>query len=356
MRPTFKSAGIAVSDALIVRARGQPSRRNNRQGRLLARLCARRPGARHRLRHLPAAFSGKFLESGVPAACQYGERRRGRRPGRRAPEATTTSSCRPSAACATSLRRRVEITATPRGDIRVMTRRRSAISFGVEPPDRHPAARGSPRCGSACAIRAAWRRRWPPAASHFHPHDAHHRRAGRRHGRDAGVRHERDTVTRPPATASVSALRGTLIFCRDDPFLTDPSTRLRARAGWPGDLPRRHDRGGRAYAALEAALPPGAAVADHSGCLIAPGFIDTHVHYVQTGIIGAQGQQLLDWLNDYTYPAEQAFADGAVARETAGSSATSCCATAPPLRWCSARSMPARSMRCSRRRKRATCG
>ncbi len=61
----------------------------------------------------------------------------------------------------------------------------------------------------------------------------------------------------------------------------------------------------------------GTPIADHSGCLIAPGFIDTHVHYVQTGIIGAQGHQLLDWLNDYTYAAEQSFADEAVARHTA---------------------------------------
>jgi guanine deaminase len=51
--------------------------------------------------------------------------------------------------------------------------------------------------------------------------------------------------------------------------------------------------------------------------LIAPGFIDTHIHYVQTGIIGVQGHQLLDWLNNYTFVAEQAFADPAVAQETA---------------------------------------
>jgi guanine deaminase len=56
---------------------------------------------------------------------------------------------------------------------------------------------------------------------------------------------------------------------------------------------------------------------DHSGALIAPGFIDTHIHYVQTGIIGAHGKQLLDWLNDYTYVAEQAFANDVVARSTA---------------------------------------
>jgi len=71
------------------------------------------------------------------------------------------------------------------------------------------------------------------------------------------------------------------------------------------------------YDKLRSELPSNANVADHSGCLIAPGFIDTHIHYVQTGIIGAQGHRLLDWLNDYTFVAEQAFADPAVAQETA---------------------------------------
>lgn len=41
--------------------------------------------------------------------------------------------------------------------------------------------------------------------------------------------------------------------------------------------------------------------------LIAPGFIDAHVHYPQTQIIGAYGEQLLDWLENYTFPAERAF-------------------------------------------------
>lgn len=42
--------------------------------------------------------------------------------------------------------------------------------------------------------------------------------------------------------------------------------------------------------------------------LITPGFIDTHIHYPQTGILGAYGNQLLDWLENHTFPAEQAFA------------------------------------------------
>lgn len=47
----------------------------------------------------------------------------------------------------------------------------------------------------------------------------------------------------------------------------------------------------------------------YSDALITPGFIDTHIHFPQTGMIGAYGEQLLDWLNTYTFPCESQFAD-----------------------------------------------
>ncbi|SEK54735.1 guanine deaminase [Roseateles sp. YR242] len=53
---------------------------------------------------------------------------------------------------------------------------------------------------------------------------------------------------------------------------------------------------------------------DHSGKLILPGFIDTHVHSPQLDVIASYGTELLDWLNTYTFPAEQRYADEAVAR------------------------------------------
>jgi len=52
--------------------------------------------------------------------------------------------------------------------------------------------------------------------------------------------------------------------------------------------------------------------------LITAGFIDCHVHYPQTQIIGSFGEQLIDWLNRYTFVAEQAFASPGHAREVAG--------------------------------------
>lgn len=60
---------------------------------------------------------------------------------------------------------------------------------------------------------------------------------------------------------------------------------------------------------------PGIELTDYSGCLIVPGFIDTHIHYAQTDMIASYGAQLLEWLEKYTFPTERRFADAAHARE-----------------------------------------
>lgn len=69
--------------------------------------------------------------------------------------------------------------------------------------------------------------------------------------------------------------------------------------------------------ALLPALPAGVVVMDYRDKLIVPGFIDCHVHFPQLDIIGSFGAQLLDWLNQYAYPAEAKFADPDHAREVA---------------------------------------
>ncbi|MCD1278945.1 guanine deaminase [Psychrobacter sp. CCUG 69069] len=56
---------------------------------------------------------------------------------------------------------------------------------------------------------------------------------------------------------------------------------------------------------------------DHRDKLIMPGFIDTHVHYPQIDMIAAYGEQLLDWLNNYTFVTEANFGDPKVAHDTA---------------------------------------
>ena len=62
---------------------------------------------------------------------------------------------------------------------------------------------------------------------------------------------------------------------------------------------------------------PEISITEYPGRLITPGFIDTHIHYPQTGMIAAYGEQLLEWLNQYTFPTEQKFADRTYAAEVA---------------------------------------
>ncbi len=57
--------------------------------------------------------------------------------------------------------------------------------------------------------------------------------------------------------------------------------------------------------------PSSVVIDDHSGSFIMAGFIDAHVHYPQTQVIGSYGEQLLDWLKNYTFVEEQKFADPA---------------------------------------------
>ena len=51
--------------------------------------------------------------------------------------------------------------------------------------------------------------------------------------------------------------------------------------------------------------------------LIIPGMIDTHIHFPQTEMVGAYGEQLLSWLNTYTFPTEIQFKNKAYASEIA---------------------------------------
>jgi guanine deaminase len=70
-------------------------------------------------------------------------------------------------------------------------------------------------------------------------------------------------------------------------------------------------------AAMLAKLPADARITDYRGKLILPGFVDTHIHYAQTDIIASYGEQLLTWLEKYTFPTEARFADRKHAGEVA---------------------------------------
>lgn len=44
-----------------------------------------------------------------------------------------------------------------------------------------------------------------------------------------------------------------------------------------------------------------------AGRIIAPGFVDMHIHFPQTDVIGSPAEGLLPWLENYTFPEEKRF-------------------------------------------------
>lgn len=95
------------------------------------------------------------------------------------------------------------------------------------------------------------------------------------------------------------------------------------------------------------AMLAGHPVIDLRGRLIVPGFVDTHIHYPQTEMIGAFGEQLLEWLNHYTFPVEAQYHCPDHAARMSAFSCISCFPTAPPARWCLAQFIRNRWRRCS---------
>lgn len=111
------------------------------------------------------------------------------------------------------------------------------------------------------------------------------------------------------------ALRGAVLGFTGDPFLAeDPAATLRITED---ALVVLEDGLIAEVAPFDPARARGLEVVHYPDALICPGFIDCHIHYPQMQMIGAFGEQLLDWLSAYTFPAEQDFADPAHAVETA---------------------------------------
>jgi guanine deaminase len=64
-------------------------------------------------------------------------------------------------------------------------------------------------------------------------------------------------------------------------------------------------------------LPANVEIQHYPEQLIIPGMIDTHIHFPQTEMVGAYGEQLLSWLNTYTFPTEIQFKEKAYAQQIA---------------------------------------
>jgi guanine deaminase len=117
--------------------------------------------------------------------------------------------------------------------------------------------------------------------------------------------------------AGTHILCGPLIRFEGDPFaggrlVYDTDAALVAEDGLIAAV-------GPANAVLRA--HPGAEVR-RTDLLIAPGFVDCHMHYPQIGVIASYGAQLLDWLTRYTFPEEARFGDPEHAARAARASLT----------------------------------
>ena len=104
-------------------------------------------------------------------------------------------------------------------------------------------------------------------------------------------------------------MRGAALTFRDDPFLVGRDAAMHYESDALVVLEDDHINAFGPYATLKNSLGAETPITAYNDALIMPGFIDLHVHYPQTQIIGAYGKQLIDWLNRYTFPAEQQFAD-----------------------------------------------
>lgn len=75
----------------------------------------------------------------------------------------------------------------------------------------------------------------------------------------------------------------------------------------PDETGRQRVQAAGSYRQLVARFP-NVAVEHFPGRIIAPGFVDMHIHYPQLGVIGSPAEGLLPWLENYTFPHEKRFA------------------------------------------------
>lgn len=105
-----------------------------------------------------------------------------------------------------------------------------------------------------------------------------------------------------------TALRGPALTFRDNPFIAGDDAALHYEPDAVIVMQNGAITAFGDYSRLKDTL--GDIRIDHyPDSLILPGFIDAHVHYPQTQVIGSYGAQLIDWLNTYTFVAEQQFSD-----------------------------------------------
>jgi guanine deaminase len=115
---------------------------------------------------------------------------------------------------------------------------------------------------------------------------------------------------------TLRAIRGSFLDFIGDPFYGSEFDSVRYLRDGLLVLENGHIRDFGAYAEL-CDRYPSISITAYPDKLILPGLIDTHIHYPQTEMIAAYGEQLLEWLEQYTFPTERKFEDQDYARAIA---------------------------------------
>lgn len=114
-----------------------------------------------------------------------------------------------------------------------------------------------------------------------------------------------------PNTAEIQPKLSTLLLAQTLDFPEPETTRHRSQAALVVNEGRIVWHGDRAD--LPWSREAFAECHDYGDAWLLPGFIDCHVHAAQLPVMASWGAQLLDWLNQYTFPAERRFEQAAIA-------------------------------------------
>lgn len=115
----------------------------------------------------------------------------------------------------------------------------------------------------------------------------------------------------------VKGIRGQILSFHDDPFLKEPHECYDYIDDGIIVIQNGNIIDSGEYQNTVCKYPDITDLDVYDDALIVPGFIDCHVHYVQSPMIGSFGDTLLDWLKQYTFPTESMFVDKGFADEVA---------------------------------------
>lgn len=123
-------------------------------------------------------------------------------------------------------------------------------------------------------------------------------------------------MSSPSEQPHLKAIRGSFLDFIGDPFYETEENSVRYVKDGLLVIEDGKIKAFGAYADLESEYGE-ISVTTYDERLIMPGFIDTHIHYPQTEMIAAYGEQLLEWLDQYVFPTEGKFQDKDYAEKVA---------------------------------------